>query len=764
MEHLAGGLTLEVIAEAKNLPVAFLKDELGCSTRRRDGSATVFIPYRDENGVVEAMRSRLSVAGGTRFKWRQGDKVHLYGLDRLDDARRAGWALLVEGESDCWTAWYHGVPCVGVPGKSTWSGERGRGWAAKLAGLRVYLWQEPDAEDFAAAVGKDLPELHVIIAPEGVKDLSEAHVAGHDIPAFVEALKAAAVAFAKLSGERHDARLVELRRRAADVLNAADPLELVEQAVVDSGYGGDTQPAMVTSLALTSRLLAMRRGTMPVHLLLVGPPSAGKSYTLQTCLNLLPKEAYHTIDAGSPRVLIYDDADLRHRAVVFGEADSLPAGEDNPAASAVRNLLQDHELHYSVAVRDTDGGRFVTQEVHKPGPSVLITTAVRRLGSQLDSRLFILDVPDDQKQIASALRAQAALEANPVASETPEALIAFQSYLQELAPWEVVVPFATELADAIANQPNDARVGRDYARLLSLVKSVAVLRHVHRARDEAGRLVATLDDYTTVHALIADVYRASATGAGAKIRAVVEAVADLTATRPHATVAQVQERLTLSKAAASRHVKAALQNGWLTNAETRKGCPYRLKIGEPLPPEAGLPDPKALRYATVPERFNRGGTSGETLEPIDLQQQEADRSTASLLTDGSDEHERTEDTLLAPSPDVEEPDRDDGVVLPSPEGLAIDPDDTRTLAEVVTRIAQGGWCFVTVARLCKYLDLYEPEAEQVIEHLKHTGLVTSHDGGHGERSWLPTFEEDDLPRILAALSVASRPEQARSLP
>ena len=318
----------------------------------------------------------------------------------------------------------------------------GRGWAAKLAGLKVYLWQEPDAEDLTAAVGKDVPDLHVIVAPEGVKDLSEAHVAAHDIPAYVETLKAAAVAFAELSGARHDARLVELKRRAADVLNAADPLELVEQAVVDSGYGGDTQPAMVTYTALTSRVLAMRRGAMPVHLLLVGPPSAGKS-TLQTCLNLLPEEAYHTIDAGSPRVLIYDGADLVHRAVIFGEADSLPAGEDNPAASAVRNLLQDHELHYSVAVRDTEGGRFVTQEVHKPGPSVLITTAVRRLGAQLDSRLFILDVPDDQKQIASALRAQAALEADPVASETPEALIAFQGYLQELAPWEVVVPSPT---------------------------------------------------------------------------------------------------------------------------------------------------------------------------------------------------------------------------------------------------------------------------------------------------------------------------------
>jgi len=56
---------------------------------------------------------------------------------------------------------------------------------------------------------------------------------------------------------------------------------------------------------------------------LPGPASAGKSYTVQTCTRLLRPEAYHVIDASSPRVMIYDDAELRHRVVIFGEADSL---------------------------------------------------------------------------------------------------------------------------------------------------------------------------------------------------------------------------------------------------------------------------------------------------------------------------------------------------------------------------------------------------------------------------------------------------------
>ncbi|MFC1980419.1 hypothetical protein ACFLVS_06255 [Chloroflexota bacterium] len=110
----------------------------------------------------------------------------------------------------------------------------------------------------------------------------------------------------------------------------------------------------------------------------------------------MPNEAYHVIDAGSPRVLIYDDAELQHKVLIFSEADSLPAGEDNPAASAVRNLLQNHHLHYVVTVRDPMTGDYTTREVDKPGPTTLITTSTKSLGTQLMTRLFTLEISDSK--------------------------------------------------------------------------------------------------------------------------------------------------------------------------------------------------------------------------------------------------------------------------------------------------------------------------------------------------------------------------------
>ena len=114
------------------------------------------------------------------------------------------------------------------------------------------------------------------------------------------------------------------------------------------------------------------------------------------------------IDAGSPRIIIYNDAPLEHRVLIFKESDSLPAGEDSSSAFAIRNLLQDHYLHYEVTIRDTNTGDYTAREVNKPGPTVLITTSTRSLGAQLMTRLFTLEISDSKEQIGAALETQAA--------------------------------------------------------------------------------------------------------------------------------------------------------------------------------------------------------------------------------------------------------------------------------------------------------------------------------------------------------------------
>ena len=115
----ANGLTLAALAEAKKLPIAFLQS-LGISDFKLNRLPVVRIPYSTEDDQEVAVRFRMALSENMRFKWRKGDHALLYGLNRLEQIRKTGWVLIVEGESDSWTGCVYGLPALGAPGKSIW--------------------------------------------------------------------------------------------------------------------------------------------------------------------------------------------------------------------------------------------------------------------------------------------------------------------------------------------------------------------------------------------------------------------------------------------------------------------------------------------------------------------------------------------------------------------------------------------------------------------------------------------------------------------
>ncbi|MGH6793040.1 MAG: hypothetical protein ACRECF_09945, partial [Methyloceanibacter sp.] len=134
------GLTLDRYATAKRLPIDFLK-KCGLSEFTFDRKPAVRIPYFGEDGEQTAVRFRIAL-DGDRFRWKSGTKPCLYGLNRLSDARKEGQLALVEGESDCHTLWFHGIPALGIPGAANWREERD---ARHLDGIEtIYIVVEPD--------------------------------------------------------------------------------------------------------------------------------------------------------------------------------------------------------------------------------------------------------------------------------------------------------------------------------------------------------------------------------------------------------------------------------------------------------------------------------------------------------------------------------------------------------------------------------------------------------------------------------------------
>ncbi len=128
------------LAEAKRLPWQFLF-HLGLMDQPGGG---VQIPYHLPDGTL-APRHRIRTALVARegSRWSKGEgKIVPYGLERLEEARKAGYLVIVEGESDCWTLWCHHIPALGLPGAALVNTLE----TDYLEGIdRLYIVQEPDA-------------------------------------------------------------------------------------------------------------------------------------------------------------------------------------------------------------------------------------------------------------------------------------------------------------------------------------------------------------------------------------------------------------------------------------------------------------------------------------------------------------------------------------------------------------------------------------------------------------------------------------------
>jgi len=133
-------LTLVDLALEKQLPWKFLF-HLGVMEHPGGG---LHIPYHLQDGSLaprHRIRTALSAKEGSHWSPGTGAIVP-YGLARLEESRKAGYLVLVEGESDCWTLWYQGFPALGLPGA-----EMARTLEeSMLTGIdRLYIMQEPDA-------------------------------------------------------------------------------------------------------------------------------------------------------------------------------------------------------------------------------------------------------------------------------------------------------------------------------------------------------------------------------------------------------------------------------------------------------------------------------------------------------------------------------------------------------------------------------------------------------------------------------------------
>ncbi|NPV08052.1 MAG: MarR family transcriptional regulator [Anaerolineae bacterium] len=596
-------LTLEAYAEAKALPVPFL-EVLGVGTVHLKGRPALSVPYYDADGTETAARLRLSLTGKDRFRWRKGSKTMPYGLWRLDNARQAGYVVLVEGESDTQTLWYHDVPALGLPGASTWKAE----WATYLEGLTVYVWQEPDdgGHRFAAKVGQSLPDARIITAPDGRKDISECHLLGEDVPALMQRLMAEARPYREIAAKQVSQEAAAAKARAGQLLTQPDILGAFAEHCRRAGLVGEERNAKLLYLVLTTRLL-----DRPVSAVVKGPSAGGKSFAVQTVLDAFPDSAYYALSSMSERALAYSQEPLSHRMLVLYEAAGMAS---DFGSYLLRTLLSEGRIRYETVEKTSEG--LVPRLIERAGPTgAILTTTWASLHPENETRLLSLTVKDTTEQTAAVLAtlADRANGKGPADSDlTP--WHALQTWLELAGCRDVTIPYALDLA-SLCN-PAAVRLRRDFGALLNLIKAHAILHQTQRERDAQGRIVATLADYAAVYELVADLVSEGVQATvSPTVRETVEAVVELShGGEDPVSVGRLADLLGLDKSTVSRRVRVATELGYLVNLEDRRGKPARLLPGEDLPEEKPiLPTPQTLAAVVA------GGEGGVLSPPTTVQ-------------------------------------------------------------------------------------------------------------------------------------------------
>ncbi|MGI0525755.1 hypothetical protein [Rhizobium giardinii] len=571
------GLTLAAYAEAKKLPIEFLQ-QLSLSDMTYVGQPAVRIPYIGTGGELLASRFRIAF-NGDRFRWKAGSKPCIYGQSRIEEARKRKSVVLVEGESDCHTLWFHGIPALGLPGASSWNEGRD---APLFEGIpEIYVVIEPDKggdvvrEWLARSAIRDRARLLEL----PMKDASALYL---DDPArFKERWRVAclgALPWTTVAAELNTEERAEAWSLCEPLAKSRNILADFAKELADRGVAGEEKTAKIVYLALTSRLLER-----PVSLVIKGPSSGGKSYVAEMTLKFFPQSAYYSLSAMSERSLAYSDEPLAHRHLVLFEA----GGMGQFGSYLMRSLLSEGCLRYETVEKTKDGLR--PKLIERPGPTGLLCTTTRfTLHPENETRMLSLTVTDSQEQTKAVLA--------EIARQIPRAENGLDHW-QALQTWltggacEVIIPYADALAKLVP--PVAVRLRRDFSTLLSLIKAHALLHSATRIKDDQGRIVGTIADYEAVRALVVDII-AQGVGATVKehVQEIVSAVKQLNGSYENPVgYRALMDLLHLDKATISRRAREAIDLGYLDNLEKRERQPARLIPGDPLPDKIDvLPD------------------------------------------------------------------------------------------------------------------------------------------------------------------------------
>lgn len=160
------------------MPIDFLRS-LGIAEITYRGAPAIKIPYHAPDRSVVAMRFRIALEGEDKFRWRKWSRLCLYGAHDAKHLKAAGLSLLVEGESDCHTIWWHRIPGLGLPGGGTWNEERDAPLFDDVPVIYAIIEPDKGGQALLASLARSriAPRVRLVHMPPDTKDVSALYLA-----------------------------------------------------------------------------------------------------------------------------------------------------------------------------------------------------------------------------------------------------------------------------------------------------------------------------------------------------------------------------------------------------------------------------------------------------------------------------------------------------------------------------------------------------------------------------------------------------------
>ena len=421
---------------------------------------------------------------------------------------------------------------------------------------------------------------------DGFKDPNQLY--RHDPQGFCEKFEKAlenAVSFEQFQQTRRQ-KFLDEQYEICQTLAASDNiLDVFAKELPKLGLVGDTRVSKLIYLCLTSRLFER-----PCSAYIEGPSAAGKSFNIATVLKFFPDSVYLKLTAMSEKSLAYEKEDMRHRFIVIFEESGLSSSEFGEYL--IRTLLSEGEIRYKSATKV--GNKIEPIELHLQGPIGLLTTTTK-VGIHPENATRVIFAPvDDSKEQTEAIFRR-------LADET--------EYQTDLSRWKslqswmeggerrVTIPFGSIIAENTI--PSDVRLRRDFTTFMTLIKAHALLHQKNRQRAEDGKIIATIDDYSTVYELVAELIGEQVGKQIPKpVRDIIDAAAAVLTDKSDDFFSNKELVIAtgLNKSTISRNVRKALKHGLVEYHETSKKKNLKFVIGTPLVDDNSVfPSPAQLR-------------------------------------------------------------------------------------------------------------------------------------------------------------------------